>query len=192
MEVKKLDRYQSFKLGDLIELKPGGRVDSKEIGKYPIFGAGEKETGYTDNWNNDKKVTITRKGTVGKIYKREFKHFVTEASFIVEVKSEAILEDYLYEWLKNKEQLIMQLKTPALIPNLDEKSFLNLEIQVPSYERQRKVVYLLKGYRYSLKQQSELLERQMEILEECKKGILNEMFEKMEQVKWKNYIFYTI
>ena len=155
-------------------------MDPKEIGKYPIFGAGEKETGYTDIWNNDGRITITRKGTVGKIYKREFKHFVAEASFIVEVKSEVILEDYLYEWLKNKEQLIMQLKAPALIPNLDEKSFFKLEIQVPSYERQRKVVYLLKGYRYSLKQQSELLERQMEILEECKKGILNEMFEKMK------------
>lgn len=180
MEVKTLDKYQYFKLGDLIELKSGERVDPKENGKYPIFGAGEKPTGYTDIWNNDKKIAITRKGTVGKIYKREFKHFVAEASFIIEVKNEVILEDYLYEWLKNKEQLIMQLKTPALIPNLDEKSFFKLEIQVPSYERQRKVVYLLKGYRYSLKQQSELLERQMEILKECKKGILNEMFKKMK------------
>lgn len=178
--MKKLDKYQSFKLGDLIELKSGKRVDPKENGKYPIFGAGEKETGYTDTWNSDGQITVTRKGTVGKVYKREFKHFVSEASFIVEVKSDAILEDYLYEWLKNKEQLIMQLKTPALIPNLDEKSFFKLEIQVPSYERQRKVVYLLKGYRYSLKQQSELLERQMEILEEYKKRILNEMFEKMK------------
>lgn len=40
--MKKLDKYQYFKLGDLIELKKGQRVEPKEDGKYPIFGAGEK------------------------------------------------------------------------------------------------------------------------------------------------------
>lgn len=178
--MKTLDKYQSFKLGDLVELKKGQRAEPKETGKYPIYGAGEKPTGYTDTWNNDGRITITRKGTVGKIYKREFKHFVVEASFIIEVTSKEILEDYLYEWLKNKEELIIQLVTPALIPNLDEKSFLNLEIKVPNLERQRKVVYLLKSYRYSLKQQRELLERQMKLLEKCKTGVLNEILEKMK------------
>jgi type I restriction enzyme S subunit len=181
MEMKTLDKYQYFKLGDLIELNKGKRAEPKEDGKYPIYGAGEKETGYTDTWNNDGRITITRKGTVGKIYKREFKHFVTEASFIVEVKSEVILEAYLYEWLKNKEQLIMQLKTSALIPNLDEKSFLNLKIKVPNLERQRKVVYTLKSYRYALEEYEELLKKQMELLNDNKFCLLNEIIEKMKE-----------
>ena len=179
--MKTLDKYQYFKLGDLIELKLGERGNLKENGKYPIYGAGEKPTGYTDTWNNDGKNTVTRKGTVGKIYKREFKHFVAEASFIVEIKSEEILEDYLYEWLKNTEQLIMQLKTPGLIPNLDEKSFLNLEIKVPNLERQRKVVYTLKSYRYALEEYEELLKKQMELLNDNKFCLLNEIIEKMKE-----------
>lgn len=181
MEVKTLNNYQSFKLGDLIELNKGKRAEPKEDGKYPIYGAGENPTGYTDTWNNDERITITRKGTIGKIYKREFKHFVAEASFIVEVKSEVILEDYLYEWLENKEQLIMQLKTPALISNLDEKAFLNLEIQVPSCERQRKVVYLLKSYRSALEEYEELLKRQMEILNDKRFCLLDEIIGKMKK-----------
>ena len=181
MEMKTLDKYQYFKLGDLIELNKGKRAEPKEDGKYPIYGAGENPTGYTDTWNNDRRITITRKGTVGKIYKREFKHFVSEASFIVELKSEVILEDYLYEWLTSREYLITQLETPALIPNLDEKAFLNLEIQVPSYERQRKVVYLLKSYRSALEEYEELLKRQMEILNDKKFCLLDEIIGKMKK-----------
>lgn len=174
-----MDKYQCFKLGDLIEIKKGQRAEPKEDGKYPIYGAGEKETGYTDTWNNDGKITITRKGTVGKIYKRRFKHFVVDASFIVEVKNKVILEDYLYEWLKNKEYLIMQLKTPALIPDLDEKSFFNLEIKVPNLERQRKVVYTLKSYRYRLLEQEKILREQVENLQKYKNGFLDEIMKKL-------------
>lgn len=176
-----MDRYQSFKLGDLIELKKGQRIEPKKNGKYPIFGSGEKEVGYAATWNNDGKITITGKGTVGKVYKREFKHLVAEASFIVEVKSQAILEDYLYEWLKNKEYLIMQLKTPGLIPNLDEKSFLNLEIKVPSLERQRKVVSTLKIYRFELQEQEKTIKKQIEDLEKCKNGLLDEIMKKLRR-----------
>lgn len=176
-----MDRYQSFKLGDLIELKKGQRIEPKKNGKYPIFGSGEKEVGYADTWNNDGKITITGKGTVGKVYKREFKHLVAEASFIVEVKSQAILEDYLYEWLKNEEYLIMQLKTPALIANLDEKSFLKLGIKVPSLERQRKVVSTLKIYRFELQKQIEILKKQTEDLENYRNGFLNKIIEKFKE-----------
>lgn len=177
--MKTLDRYQSFKLRDLIELEKGQRTESKEDGKYPIFGAGEKESGYSDTWNNDGKITITKKGTVGKIYKREFKHYVSEASLILEIKNQAILEDYLYEWLKNKEHLIMQLKIPALIAELDEKAFLNLEIKVPNLERQRKVVYTLKSYRYELLEQEKILRKQIDNLEKCKNGLLDEIMKKL-------------
>lgn len=177
--MKKLDKYQYFKLGDLIELKKGQRAESKEDGKYPIFGAGEKESGYSDTWNNDGKITITKKGTVGKIYKREFKHCVSEASLILEIKNQAILEDYLYEWLKNKEYLIMQLKTPALIAELDEKAFLNLEIKVPNLERQWKVVYTLKSYRYALLEREKILRKQIDNLEKCKNGLLDEIMKKL-------------
>lgn len=175
MDVKKMNKFQSFKLKDLIILEKGKRTESKENEKYPIFGAGEKETGYAENWNNDGRITITRKGTVGKVYKREFKHFVTEASFILEIKSKVILEDYLYEWLKNSENLIMQLKTPALITELDEKAFLNLEIKVPDLERQRKVVYVLKSYRYELQEQEKIIKKQIENLEKRKNGLLDEI-----------------
>ena len=175
--MKKLDKYQYFKLGDLIELKKGQRIESKEDGKYPIFGAGEKESGYSDTWNNDGRITITKKGTVGKIYKREFKHCVSEASLILEIKNQVILEDYLYEWLKNKEHLIMQLKTPALIAELDEKAFLNLEIKVPNLERQRKVVSTLKIYRFELREQEKIIKKQIEDLEKCRNSILDEIIE---------------
>ena len=183
-----MNKFQSFKLRDLIILKKGKRTESKENEKYPIFGAGEKETGYSENWNNDGRITITRRGTVGKVYKREFKHFVTEASFIVEVKSQAILEDYLYEWLQNEEYLIMQLKTPALITELDEKAFLNLEIKVPDLERQRKVVYVLKSYRYELKEQEKIIKKQIEDLEKCRNGILDEIIEGVIKNE-KNWMF---
>lgn len=172
-----MNKFQSFKLRDLIELKKGRRIEPKTNGNYPIFGAGEKETGYTDAWNNDGRITITRKGTIGKAYKREFKHFVTDASFIVEVKSKVILEDYLYEWLKNEEYLIKQLKTPALIAELDEKTFLNLEIKIPNLERQRKVVSTLKIYRFELQEQEKIIKKQIEDLEKCRNGILDEIIE---------------
>lgn len=175
--MKKLDKYQYFKLGDLIELKKGQRIEPKKNGKYPIFGSGENEIGHSDIWNNDGRITLAGKGTVGKSYKREFKHFVTEASFIVEVKSQVILEDYLYEWLQNEEYLIKQLKTPALIAELDEKAFLNLEIKVPNLERQRKVVSTLKIYRFELREQEKIIKKQIEDLEKCRNSILDEIIE---------------
>lgn len=73
----------------------------------------------------------------------------------------------------------MQLKTPALIAELDEKAFLNLEIKVPNLERQRKVVYTLKSYRYVLLEQEKFLRKQMENLEKCKNGLLDEMMKKL-------------
>lgn len=177
MAVQIVSKFHSFKLGDLIDLKKGQRIEPKVKGNYPIFGAGEKEVGYADTWNNDGKITITRKGTVGKVYKREFKHFVAEASFILEVKSQVILENYLYEWLKNEEYLIKQLKTPALIAELDKKSFLNLQIKVPSLERQRKVVSALKIYRSELQEQEKIIKKQIEVLEKCRNSILDEIIE---------------
>lgn len=172
-----MSKFHSFKLRELIELKKGQRIAPKKNGEYPIFGSGENETGYSDVWNNDGRITITGKGTVGKSYKREFKHFVTEASFIVEVKSQVILEDYLYEWLQNEEYLIKQLKTPALIAELDKKSFLDLEIKVPSLERQRKVVSALKIYRFELREQEKIIKKQIENLEKCRNSILDKIIE---------------
>lgn len=169
--------YRSFKLKEIIDLKLGGRSKYIDKGKYPAYGAGAKPTGYCDTWNNDGRITITRKGTVGKIYKREFKHFASDSSFIVEVKSKEILEDYLYEWLLNEEYKIMQLKTPALIPNLDEKLFLNLKIDIPDMERQEQVSSILKNYRKILKKKEEDTIKLMNGLEKCKSETLNVFFE---------------
>lgn len=73
----------------------------------------------------------------------------------------------------------MQLKTPALIAELDEKAFLNLEIKVPNLERQWKVVYTLKSYRYELLEQERFLRKQIENLEKQKRDLLDEIMKKL-------------
>lgn len=171
------NRFRYFKLKDLIDLKPGNRTDYIENGKYPVFGAGEKATGYCNKYNNDGDITITRKGTVGKIYKREFKHFVAETSNIIVVKNKMIIKAYLYEWLLSKEYLIKQLSTPALIPNLDEKAFMNLEINVPNLERQKKVVDILNRYRFFLEENNKDTLQLINSLEAYKAKIMNIFFE---------------
>ena len=99
-----------------------------------------------------------------------------------------ILEDYLYEWLKNEEYLIKQLKTPALIAELDKKSFLDLEIKVPDLERQRKVVSTLKIYRFELQEQEKVIKKQIEDLEKCRNSILDEIIKGVIKNE-KNWMF---
>ena len=43
MAVRIVNKFHSFKLGDLIELNKGQRIEPKTKGNYPIFGAGEKK-----------------------------------------------------------------------------------------------------------------------------------------------------
>lgn len=171
------NKFHYFKLKDLIDLERGKRTDYIENGKYPVFGAGEKAMGYCNEYNNEGNITITRKGTIGNIYKRKFKHFVTDASNIIVVKNKKIIEVYLYEWLLSKEYLIKQLSKPMLIPELDEKAFMNLEINVPNLEDQKKVVDILNRYRFFLEENNKHTLQLINSLENYRSGVRNMFFE---------------
>ena len=140
-EVKK------HKLLDVCELVPGTRGTKSKTGIFPIYGAGLKSTGMSDEANSPAgSIRLTRKGSVGDVYLHDEPFWAGDDCFIVEAKEEVIDKMYLLHWLLMKQKELAACAEGTTIPRLNFHQLSSLEIEVPDIEYQKESVTLLEGF----------------------------------------------
>ena len=126
-------------LDDVANLTKGKQCQ-KTDGNIPIIGSGKKPTGYTDNSNTgDDTITISTKGTVGKVYRWREPIWASESCLVVDPKP-MIFKDYLYHYLKKHEREIQEYHNCETIAEMDMNRLKKLPIFVPARYTQADIV----------------------------------------------------
>ena len=126
-------------LDDVADLTKGKHCQ-KTDGNIPIIGSGKKPTGYTDKANTgDDTITISTKGTVGKIYRWRKPIWASETCLVVDPKP-MTLKDYLYHYLKKHEREIQEFHNCQTIVEIDMSRLRKLPVFVPDRYTQADIV----------------------------------------------------
>ena len=92
---------------------------------------------------NEKDILLSVVGTVGKTT-RGLSGYISSSVALIKIKDENILNrDYLYYFLKMKENEIDNLKEGNWIKRIKKEKIGNIEINLPSIEEQEKIVKIL-------------------------------------------------
>ena len=132
-----------MKFSEVLTIKNGRNQRLVECpnGIYPIYGSGG-----ILGWANDficskNTVVIGRKGTINKPIFVETPFWNVDTAFGLEANTEILLPRYLYYFCCHFD--FESLNTTVTIPSLTKANLLNIEIDVPDLNKQRKVVAVL-------------------------------------------------
>lgn len=173
-EEKKLDGIKYMKLGDICELKNGKNITKADLleGPYPVYGGGQTPMGYHNQHNTEEsKIIVSKIGEyAGFVNILKTKCYVTSNGFSLNIISTIINVDnkYLYYYLKNIQNKIYACQEQTGQPKLNSTMFLELQIPIPSMEKQMEIVETLDVFY----EQIERNNQSIKAYERIKKGIV--------------------
>ncbi len=139
-------------------------------GQYPIYGSGGI-MGYADNFICEAEtVVIGRKGTINKPIFVNTRFWNVDTAFGLIADKSKLLPKYLYYFCENFD--FEQLSTTVTIPSLTKANLLNIDIALPSLEKQCKITLVLDKVNDLIP----LLKYQLERLDDLVKSQFIEMF----------------
>jgi type I restriction enzyme S subunit len=166
--------WQERRLGDICKnFKSGIGITAKDIypiGKYPVFG-GNGLRGYTDTFTHDGfYVLIGRQGALcGNITRSYGKAYITEHAIAVDGNDATD-----NEWLAQILDLLNlnRLSESSAQPGLSVNKIVKLKLNVPILSEQKKIASFLAAVDKKVQQ----LKRKKELLEQYKKGVMQQLF----------------
>lgn len=158
-----------FEVLDIINGRNQKQVENPE-GKYPIYGSGGV-MGYADDYICEANtVIIGRKGSINNPIYVDRPFWNVDTAFGLVAHKEVLLPKYLYYFCVNFN--FEQLSTTVTIPSLTKANLLQIEIAVPSIEKQGEIVAVLDKVSALI----ELSHKQLEKIDELVKSRFIEMF----------------
>ena len=130
------DSWKLNKLGAVCRIKKGvqfNRVELTDSGMYPCINGGIEPSGYSDLWNtNENTITISEGGnSCGFVNLIKTKFWSGGHCYsLLDLKSD-IENDFLYQALKGRQNLIMDLRVGSGLPNIQQKAIKELEFLSP-------------------------------------------------------------
>ena len=157
-------------------------------GKYPIYGSGGI-MGYADDYICEPHtVIIGRKGSINKPIFVETPFWNVDTAFGLSANKDVLLPKYLYYFCEHFD--FEKLNTTVTIPSLTKANLLNIEIELPTIEQQREIVFQLDNVESIVS----IRKQQLSKLDELVKSRFIEMFGDVitNSKSWKQYIFSEI
>lgn len=169
------DEWKTIKLSKICNIKKGtqlNKLDLIEDGEYPAINGGINPSGYTDEYNTDENtITISEGGnSCGFVNYITTKFWSGGHCYTIQNLKENSY--FIYQYLKNIEREIMRLRVGSGLPNIQKGDIENIKILLPSKIEQEKIVNVL----FLANQEIELLNKQLEEVEEEKKGLMQKLF----------------
>jgi hypothetical protein len=137
---------ESKRLRDICDLKRGKILAINDIikGDIPVIGGGINPMGYHNNFNRkENTILVSQSGSnAGYINRYETKTWVSDC-FSVEKKNEyidSINEDYIYYYLKFKQEIIFKLQHGNGQPHVNTNDMESFKIKIPSIEIQNNII----------------------------------------------------
>lgn len=130
------DGWKLNKLGAVCKIKKGvqfNRVELADSGMYPCINGGIEPSGYSDLWNtNENTITISEGGnSCGFVNLIKTKFWSGGHCYsLLDLRSD-MENDFLYQALKGRQNLIMDLRVGSGLPNIQQKAIKEFEFLSP-------------------------------------------------------------
>jgi type I restriction-modification system DNA methylase subunit len=132
------------KIGDICEFKNGKNLTRENMieGEYPVIGGGKKPSGYHNEFNMiENTILCSSSGAyAGYINRYEIKVWASDCFSIKSTNESILLNDYLFCFLKMRQQDIYKLQTGAGQPHVYSKNIACLNIPLPIIEKQKQFI----------------------------------------------------
>ena len=172
------DDWEQRKLGELFNFHYGdGNNNPSNGGKYPVFGAGGIQGGYT-KYNAENSVIIGHMGDAGCVSWGEGKHFVTYNGTITKPKDEVFSAKFGYYLLLNMD--LRKYRGGSGLPFLTYDMLTEMETKCSNSKIETQKIA---DYFTHLDHLITLHQRQLDNLKNLKKGCLQKMFPRYGETK---------
>lgn len=166
--------WEERRLGEIAKIQKGeqlNKTDMIENGKYPVMNGGLTPSGYTDKYNAlEGTISISEGGSCGFTRKNNCKFWSSGHNYTL--SDIEVNDDFLYQYLKKSEALMVSLAVGTGISNLQKDKLANLVILVPSLAEQRTIG----SFFSSLDRTIEGMEKELTALKKMKEACLGKMF----------------
>jgi len=158
-------KFYISKLSEIADIKRGKRLIRSELnekGKYPVYQNSLAPLGYYDerNFVGDKTCVVSA-GAAGEVFYQENDFWAADDVFVINAHGK-ITNKYLYYFLLSKQDFIKNRVRKASIPRLSREEIEKIEIAIPSFIIQNKVVEILDKFQSLLADTKGLLPQEIE------------------------------
>lgn len=166
------------KLGEVAEINKGKQLNAEFLskeGSYPCISGGINPSGYTEDFNKiENTITISEGGnSCGYVNFFKTKFWCGGHSYAIENLKNNVVNDFLFQLLKQSEIKIMRLRVGSGLPNIQKKDINNFKFKLPvSISEQTKIANFLSDIDLKI----EALNSKIENTQTFKKGLLQQMF----------------
>ena len=138
-------------LGDIAKVIIGEFVHKdkqSENAKYPVYNGGISNTGYYDEYNEEKnKIIISARGANAGYINRIFvNYWAGNSCYTINANDKIINWNFLYYVLKNKEKGLLNKQQTGSIPSISKKQVESILVPVPPLEVQDEIVRILDNF----------------------------------------------
>lgn len=130
-----------MRLGDICTIKYGKDHKKLNDGDIPVYGSGGVMRHVEKALWNKPSVLIPRKGTLGNLFFVNKPFWTVDTCFWTDIDEEQVLPEYLFYQLKTKD--LASLNVGTAVPSLTTDVLNEVEIDLPSLEKQKQVVEML-------------------------------------------------
>jgi len=170
--------WEEKKLGKVSEINKGEQLNAEfltKVGSYPCISGGINPSGYTEDFNrNENTITISEGGnSCGYVNLFKTKFWCGGHCYAIENLKNNVVNDFLFQILKQSEIKIMRLRVGSGLPNIQKKDINNFKFKLPvSIVEQTKIANFLSDIDIKI----EALNAKIENSKSFKKGLLQQMF----------------
>lgn len=164
-------------LGQICQIKKGSQLNKDEMihdAEFPVLNGGISFSGYTNKWNTDANTIAISEGgnSCGYVSLITQKYWSGGHCYSLNSLSENIQTQYLFQFLKYRQDNLMRLRVGSGLPNIQKKSLSKFSIQLPCPDEQHKIASFL----CALDKKILNAQRQLNLTKQYKKSILQKMF----------------
>ena len=169
--------WKEKRLGEVCEIKKGKQLNrsglSESVG-FPVINGGVSPSGYTNIFNTEAgTITISEGGnSCGYINFLNTKFWSGGHCYSLSDLTPEIHVNFLYIFLKFKEENIMKLRVGSGLPNIQRKDLDKFILKIPEIREQQKIFEFLG----SVDNMLELKQKQIAYAEGWKKGVMQGVF----------------
>jgi len=130
-----------MRLGDICTIKYGKDHKKLNDGDIPLYGSGGVMRHVEKALWSKPSVLIPRKGTLGNLFFVNKPFWTVDTCFWTDIDEEQVLPEYLFYQLKTKD--LASLNVGTAVPSLTTDVLNEVQIDLPSLEKQKQVVEML-------------------------------------------------
>jgi restriction endonuclease S subunit len=157
-------------LGEVCEFKNGKNLKKENMieGEYPVIGGGKNPCGYHNEFNTiENTILCSSSGAyAGYINRYESKVWASDCFSIVSTNESILLNNYLFIYLKMKQNDIYKFQIGAAQPHVYSKNISNMKIPISSIEEQHNIIQFCESQESKIMENIKLIEELQKIIDE--------------------------